>query len=71
MPRFLLAFLLLSPVEANQPSIDQMHSAYMGAGWYPAFGPRGEAVCIDKNLSLHADRVVLMIVKRAKGVSCS
>jgi hypothetical protein len=71
MPRFLLVFLLLSPVEANQPSIDQMHSAYMGAGWVKLPYGNVTLVCIEEKSSLHVDRVVQMIVKRAKGVSCS
>lgn len=74
MSRFLLLLLLLSPVEANQPSIDSMHAAYISAGWVPVMhpgAPSGLFVCVDSKVSPHVDRVVNMIVDRAKGVRCA
>ena len=70
MSRLLLLILLLSPVEAYQPSIDDMHKAYLGAGWQMRTIGRETLVCIDTKHSLFADRVVQMIVDRAKGVRC-
>ena len=70
MSRLLLLILLLSPVEANQPSIEVLHQAYLGAGWQARTIGRETLVCIDPTHSLFADRVVQMIVDRAKGVRC-
>ena len=70
MSRLLLLILLLSPVEANQPSIDVLHHAYMGAGWRQIMWGREPLVCIDVVNGKHVDRVVQMIVDRAKGVRC-
>lgn len=71
MSRFLLAFILMSPAVANEPTIDQLHKAYMEAGWYPAMSAQGPAICIAAGTSQHVDRVVFMLAQRAKGVRCS
>ena len=70
MSRLLLTLLLLSPVAANQPSIDTLHAIYLGAGWQARTIGRETLVCISPTHSLYADRVVQMIVDRAKGIRC-
>lgn len=72
MPRLLLLFLLLSPVEANQVTVDQLVHAYIHAGWITAVGQDGaELYCIGLDESRHADSIVQRIADRAKGVQCS
>lgn len=71
MSRLLLALLLLSPSEAAQPSIDTLHAAYIGGGWRQIMHGREAMVCIAEVNSRHVDRVVQMIVDRAKGIRCS
>ena len=71
MSRFLLILLLMSPVTANEPTVDQMLSAYAQAGWVPMQHPTGALICIDASLSRHVDRVVFMLAQKARGVQCS
>ena len=71
MSRFLLCLLLMSPAIADEPTIEQMLSAYAHAGWVEirATG-HPDMICIDKRASPHVDRVVMMIAHRARG-TCS
>lgn len=71
MSRLLLAFILMSPAAANEPTIDQMLSAYAQAGWVQVQHPQGALICIDAALSPYVDRVVFMLAQRAKGTRCS
>ena len=71
MSRFLLILLLMSPATANEPTIDQMLSAYAQAGWVQVQHPSGSLICIDASLSPYVDRVVFLLAQKARGVRCS
>ena len=71
MSRLLLAFILLTPVEASQPSVDVLLQAYAGAGWVKLRHPsEGILVCIDEKSSVHVDRIVWMLAERARKTHC-
>lgn len=70
MPRLLLLLLLLSPVEANLPTIEQLLHAYNHAGWEPHVVNGVPMVCIGEKASARADWFVSMIAARAQGVHC-
>lgn len=70
--RFALLLLLALPVNATDPTVDQLVQAYAGAPWVLVPTEDGQKFyCIDELNSRRVDWIVTKIAEHAKGASCS
>lgn len=72
--RFALLLLLAIPVNATDPTVDQLVQAYAGAPWVlveTVDEPKQKFYCIDELNSRRVDWIVTKIAEHAKGASCS
>lgn len=70
--RFALLLLLAIPVNATDPTVDQLVQAYAGAPWVLVPTEDGaKFYCIDEMNSRRVDWIVTKIAEHAKGAGCS
>lgn len=69
--RFALLLLLAIPVNATDPTVDQLVQAYAGAPWVLVPTEAGKFYCIDELGSRRVDWIVTKIAEHAKGAGCS